>query len=80
MLAGVTKHLSFLIDWTTVVKSLFYLRGSTKKIQGRSLDLLDVVGQIEIAWEDLVFSFSFETTAPKSIFHVPLSTHWKWPP
>ena len=42
LLAGITKHLSFLIDWTTVVRSLFYLRGSTKKIQGRSLDLLDL--------------------------------------
>ena len=80
MVAGIAKHLSFLIDWTTVVRSLFYLRGPTKKVQARSLDLLDVVRQVEIACEDLVFSFSFETTAPKSIFHVALSTHWKWPP
>ena len=80
LVAGIAKHLSFLIDWTTVVRSLFYLRGPTKKVQARSLDLLDVVRQVEIACEDLVFSFSFETTAPKSIFHVALSTHWKWPP
>ena len=31
------------------------MAGPTKKIQGRSLDLLDVVGQAEGAREDLVF-------------------------
>ena len=31
------------------------MRGPTKKIQGRSLDLLDVAGQVEVALEDLAF-------------------------
>ena len=35
---------------------MFYLRGPTKKIKGRRrLDLLDVVGQVEVACEDLAF-------------------------
>ena len=34
---------------------MFYLRSTTKKMQGRSLDLLDVVRQVEFAREDLVF-------------------------
>ena len=34
---------------------MFYLAGPTKEIQGRSLDLLDVVGQVEVAREDLAF-------------------------
>ena len=34
---------------------MFYLAGPTKKIQGRSLDLLDVVGQVEVTREDLAF-------------------------
>ena len=41
--------------WTIVVRSLFYLRGLTRKIQGRNLDLLDFVGQVEVAHEDLAF-------------------------
>ena len=54
LLAGIATF-EFCIVWTTVVRSLFYLRGPTKKIQGRSLDLLDVVGQVEVAREDLAF-------------------------
>ena len=54
MLAGI-ETFEFCTVWTTDVRSFFYLRGSTKKIQGRSLDLLDVVGQVEVAREDLAF-------------------------
>ena len=39
--------------WTTVVKALTYLRGPSKKIQGESLDLYDVVGQIKVVQGDL---------------------------
>ena len=54
MLAGVAT-LEFCMAWTIVVRSLFYLRGLTRKIQGRNLDLLDFVGQVEVAHEDLAF-------------------------
>ena len=54
MLAGIATF-EFCIVWITVVRSLFYLRGPTKKIQGRSLGLLDVVGQVEVAREDIAF-------------------------
>ena len=54
LLAGIATF-EFCIVWTTVVRSLFYLRGSTKKIQEQSLDLLDVLGQVEVAREDLAF-------------------------
>ena len=46
----------FFIALATVARSLFYLRGSTKKIQGRSLSLLDAVGQVEVPHEDLAFN------------------------
>ena len=51
-LAGMSNF-ELCVVWTTIVRSLFYLRGPTKKIQGRSLDLYDVVGQVKIAREDL---------------------------
>ena len=54
LLAGIAT-LDFFIVWTTAVRSLFYLRGQTKKMQGRSLDLVDVVGQVEVARKDLPF-------------------------
>ena len=54
MLAGIATF-EFCIVWTTVVRSLFYLRVPTKKIQRRSLDLLDFVGQVEVARADLAF-------------------------
>lgn len=54
LLSGISNF-EFCVVWTTMVKSLFYLRGPTKKIQGRSLDLYDVVGQVKIAREDLAF-------------------------
>ena len=38
ILAGISNF-EFCVIFTTIVKSLFYLRGPTKKIQGRSLDL-----------------------------------------
>ena len=53
-LAGIGTF-AFCIVCTTVVRSLFYLRGLTKQIQGPSLDLLDVVGQVEVAREDIAF-------------------------
>ena len=43
------------IVWTTVLRSSFYLHGPTKKIQGRSLDLLDILGQVEVTRGDLHF-------------------------
>ena len=54
LLAGIAAF-EFCTVWTTVVRSLFYLGGPNKKIQGRSLDLLDFKGQVEIAREDLAF-------------------------
>ena len=54
LLAGIATF-EFCIVWTTVVRSLFYLRVPTKKIQRRSLDLLDFVGQVEVARADLAF-------------------------
>ena len=45
----------FCIVWTTVFRSSFYLHGPTKKIQGWSLDLLDILGQVEVTRGDLPF-------------------------
>ena len=44
----------------SIVKSLLYLRGPPKKIQGRSLDLYNVVGQVMVARDDLLFALCFE--------------------
>ena len=44
----------------SIVKSLLYLRGPPKKIQGRSLDLYNVVGQVMVARDDLLFARSEE--------------------
>ena len=54
LLAGIATF-EFWIAWTTVVRSLSYLRGPTKKIQGQSLVLLDVLGQVENTRKDLAF-------------------------
>ena len=54
VLAGIATF-EFWIVWTTVFRSLFYLRRLTKKIQRRSLDLLDVVGQVKVARKNLAF-------------------------
>ena len=54
LLAGIATF-DFCIIRTAVVKSLFNLGGPTKKIQGRSLNLFDVVRQVETAREDLAF-------------------------
>ena len=45
----------FCFVWTTVFRSSFYLHGPTKKVQGRSLDLLDILGQVEVTGGDLPF-------------------------
>ena len=45
----------FVIVLTLIVKILDFLKGSTKKIQGRSLDLYDVVGVVRSARADLMF-------------------------
>ena len=52
LLAGIAAF-EFCIVWTTVVRSLFYSRGPTKV--SWSLNLLDVVGQVEVARKDLTF-------------------------
>ena len=54
LLVGIATF-EFCIVWTTIVRLLFYLGGPTKNIQGQSLDLLDVVGQVEVARENLAF-------------------------
>ena len=64
MLAGISIF-ELCIVWSTVVRLLFYLRGSAKKIQGQSLDFLDTVRQIEVAREDLAF---IRNDGAKSIF------------
>ena len=58
-LAGISNF-EFCVVFTTIVKSLFYLRDPTKKIQGRSLDLNNVVGQVMVISGDLVFARSDE--------------------
>ena len=45
----------FVIVLTLIVKILDFLKGPTKKIQGRSLDLYDVVGVVRSARADLMF-------------------------
>ena len=47
-LLGAMSTFQFCVVWTTVVKALTYLRGHSKKIQGESLDLYDIVGQIKV--------------------------------
>ena len=49
------SNFEFCVVFTTIVKSLFYLRGPTKKIQGSSSDLYNVVGQVMVTRDDLVF-------------------------
>ena len=52
------SNFEFCVVFTTIVKLLFYLRGPTKKIQGSSLDLYNVVGQVMVTLDDLVFARS----------------------
>ena len=52
--AGISSF-EFCVVFTTIVKSHFFLRGPTKKIQGRSLDLY-VFGRVMVARDDLVFA------------------------
>ena len=54
LLAGIATS-EFSIVWRTDVRTLLYLRGPTKKIQGRKLNLLAVVGQVEVTREDFTF-------------------------
>ena len=54
LLVGIATFV-FYIVWTTVFRSSFCLHGPTKKIQGQSLDLLDILGQVEVARGDLPF-------------------------
>ena len=70
MLAGISIF-EFCIVWSTVVRLLFYLRGSAKKIQRQSLDFLDTVRQIEVAREDLAF---IRNDGAKEYFLATLST------
>ena len=58
-LAGISNF-EFCVAFGTIVKSLFYLRDPTKKIQGRSLDLYNVVEQVMVARDNLVFARSDE--------------------
>ena len=58
-LAGISNF-EFCVVFTTIVKSLFYLRGPSKKIQGRSLNLYNVVGQLIVTCDDLDFARSDE--------------------
>ena len=58
-LVGISNF-EFCVVFTTIIKSLFYLWGPTKKIQGRSLDLCKVVGQVMVICNDLVFAQSDE--------------------
>ena len=48
LVAGIVIF-EFCIVLTRVAKSLFYLCGPTKNIEGQSIDLVDVVGQAEVA-------------------------------
>ena len=43
---GSLRNFRFLIVWTIMVKALSYIKGPIKKIQGRSLDLYEVVDVI----------------------------------
>ena len=52
----ISNFLLFLLP----LKSLFYLSGPSKKIQGRSLDLYNVVWQVMVACDDLIFARSDE--------------------
>ena len=45
----------FVIVLTLIVKILDFVKGPTKIIQGRSLDLYDVVGVVRSARADLMF-------------------------
>ena len=45
----------FVVVLTIIVKVLDFLKGSTKKIQGRALDLYDVVGQVQLVRSNLMF-------------------------
>ena len=67
-LAGISNF-EFCVAFSTIVKSLFYLRDPTKKIQGRSLDLYNVVEQVMVARDNLVFAGSDEE---KKIFFCTL--------
>ena len=55
-LAGISSF-EFCVVFITIVKSLFYLHGPAKKIQGR---MLYVVGQVMVALDDLIFAWSDE--------------------
>ena len=80
MLAGIATF-EFALFGQQFVRSLFYLRGSNKKIQGRSLDLLHVVEQLEVAREDLTFR---QNNGAKEYFsrcfEYCIVAQWKWPP
>ena len=52
LLSGLA-NVQFFIVWTTIVRTLCYLRGPTEKIQGRSLHMCDVVSQVQPARDDL---------------------------
>ena len=54
-LLSVMGSFEFVVVLTIIVKVLDSLKGPTKKIQGRALDLYDVVGQVQLARTDLMF-------------------------
>ena len=73
-LAGISNF-EFCVVFTSIVKSVFYLRGPTKKIQGRNLDLYNVVGQVMVAGDYLAFGWSDKR---KTFLHVALNMHQKF--
>ena len=50
---GSLRNFHFLIVWTMVVKVLSHIKGPIKKIQGRGLDLYEVVDAIRNTQTDL---------------------------
>ena len=67
------SNFDFCVNFTTILKSLF-LKGPTRKIKGRSLDLYNVVGQVLVSRDDLLFARSGEE---KSFLHVASNMHQK---
>ena len=68
------SNFQFCVAFTTIVKSPFYLRGPTKKIQGRSLDLYNAVEQVMVPRDDL---FLHGVMREKSFLHVVSNMHQK---
>ena len=58
---GSLRNFRFLIVWTIMVKALSYIKGPIKKIQGRILDLYEVVDVTRNTQTDLRFLRSEES-------------------